>query len=196
MNELYFINVIQIGNLYLEKVLNKFEDENIIFICKDLNGNRYLCICYEFRLSLKWIICKITPETLIKLIANRIDINTVFELEQNHWIQILYKNGNEISRIFTCDNSVENILPKRGVFLKTDQEISKYLRFICFNFTKTSSYTCERFIKYPSQRLTTGLNTTNNCSCSNSNYIISYDLNNARNKNEKDLSFINLFDAA
>ena len=35
MSELYFENVIEKGNLYLDHILYEFEDEPILFLCKD-----------------------------------------------------------------------------------------------------------------------------------------------------------------
>lgn len=196
MNEIYFENVVHIGNLYLEKVFDKFEDENIIFICKDVNGDRYLCICYEFRLSLKWILCKISPETLIKLIRQRTDIRMVFDLEYNNLINIVYENNKESSEIITINKSNEYILPKYGVFLKINQEIKKYLRFICFNFTKTTSFKCERFLNYTLNKPKPIFNTAIDRCDLNSNIFVSYDLGNIYNCKEKELTFINLNDAA
>ena len=49
MSELYFENVIEKGNLYLDHILYEFEDEPILFLCKDKDGNRYLCHCAEIR---------------------------------------------------------------------------------------------------------------------------------------------------
>ena len=40
MSELYFENVIEKGNLYLDHILYEFEDEPILFLCKDKDGNR------------------------------------------------------------------------------------------------------------------------------------------------------------
>lgn len=196
MSEIYFENVVQIGNLYLEKVFDKFEDENIIFVCKDIHGDRYLCICYEFRLSLKWVLCKITPEMLVRLIARKIDIRSVFELEHNNLISIVYINNEESSEVIAINTSNEYILPKYGVFLKTSQDTLKYLRFICFNFTKTSSYKCERFLNYTIGKSKPIFNTVIDECDINSNMFISYDLNNIDKSKEKELSFINLDDAA
>ena len=55
MKELYFENLQDIGNLYLDKVFNSFEGEDIIFVCTDENGSYYFCVCYEFRYQLCWI---------------------------------------------------------------------------------------------------------------------------------------------
>lgn len=48
MKETYYENVPIIGNLYLEKVFNKFEDEDIIFVCTDDNSNKYYVYVMNF----------------------------------------------------------------------------------------------------------------------------------------------------
>jgi len=194
MNEIYFEDVINIGNLYLEKTFNKFEDENIIFICKTSDDIRYFCICYEFRSSLKWIICKISPDFIIKLISKKIDIRNVFQQSDGDWINIIYKDGKENSNIVQKNNYQENILPKSGVFLKADRNIDNYLRFICFNYMPTTTYTCEKFLNYSLQKLEPAFNDVIDSSISN--IVISYDLNNAHRIKEQELSFVNLNDAA
>ena len=152
MNEIYFENVTEVGSLYLEKVFNRFEDENIIFICKDAQDHRYLCICYEFRASLKWILCKISSKTLVRLITKRIDIRHAFELEGNECIQIVYRDGIEESKSVSLDNICENILPRYGVYLQADQDISNYLRYICFHYMETTSYKCRGSLSYALNR--------------------------------------------
>lgn len=52
MNEIYFENVLDVGNLYLEKVFSKFEDENITFICSDISENRYFVYAMNFVMQL------------------------------------------------------------------------------------------------------------------------------------------------
>ena len=62
MSELYFENVIEKGNLYLDHILYEFEDEPILFLCKDKDGNRYLCLCAEIRGERRLVLIEISQE--------------------------------------------------------------------------------------------------------------------------------------
>ena len=41
---LYFENVTNVGNLYLQHIFNTFEYEPILFVCSDDYNNLYFCI--------------------------------------------------------------------------------------------------------------------------------------------------------
>lgn len=194
MNEIYFENVTKVGNLYLEKVFNRFEDENIIFVCKDACDQRYLCICYEFRASLKWILCKISSGTLARLITKRIDIRNAFELDGNEWIQIVYREGIEESEIVSEDNMCENILPRYGVYLKADQDNSNYLRYICFHYMETASYKCRGSLSYALNRQKPSL--VDVIDGFSPNLFMAYNLSIVHEIREKEILFIDLNDAA
>lgn len=115
-SEVYFENVLDYGNLYLNRVLCEFEGENIIFICKDGYDNYFLCICYEFRYKLEWILCKIDMPTLLKVISNQIDLHTAYK-ESSELINITSDdNGNHIVAVSYNDFN-KNYLPTPGIFL-------------------------------------------------------------------------------
>lgn len=78
MSELYFENVIEKGNLYLDHILYEFEDEPILFLCKDKDGNRYLCHCAEIRGERRWVLIEISLELLKSLIEDETDIASAF----------------------------------------------------------------------------------------------------------------------
>lgn len=193
MNEIYFENVIGVGNLYLEKVFNRFEDENIIFICTDENFNKYLCLCYEFRSSLKWIISKITPKNIAKLLMQRIDIRSIYELEKYSLIHITYKEEHLLAEQVQMSNLKENVLPRRGVFLKTDAKVITYFYCLCLNFLETKAYSCEKFIDYSVAANHPIYNTP--VSCSGVKFSFPYDLK-SKSQKIKEYSFIKLDEAA
>ena len=49
MSNLYFDNVVQVGQLYLEYVFFEFESEPILFTCHDQLNQTYLCLCSDIR---------------------------------------------------------------------------------------------------------------------------------------------------
>ena len=123
MKTIEFENVLDIGDLYSERVFLKLEDENILFVCKDNNDERYLCLCSEFRHMLKWVLCKITPENIVKLILKTIDIRSAFELSNNEIINITYKNGAWAHEKINFERIANSIIPKRDVYLQENIEI-------------------------------------------------------------------------
>lgn len=126
MKETYYENVPIIGNLYLEKVFNKFEDEDIIFVCTDDNSNKYLCLCYEFHFALKWIIAKVNTIDIAKLISQSIDIREVYEANKDNLIHIIYKDENYSYEQVKITQLNDYVLPKRGIFLKSDEKMYAY----------------------------------------------------------------------
>lgn len=123
--ELYFENIPTVGDLYLEDVFNVFEDENILFTCTNEKHELYLCVCYEIRGALKWIINKIDGGDIAKLINKEITINDAFRLGSDKKIRIIftYENGEKVD--FPELKEIEELLPTKGVYLKIDNNIEK-----------------------------------------------------------------------
>lgn len=114
MSELYFENVIEKGNLYLDHILYEFEDEPILFICKDKDGNRYLCHCAEIRGERRWVLIEISLELLKSLIEEEMDIASAF-LSQEKAIRIrMDLQGCEKSSVIDTAKMDRMDLPKRG----------------------------------------------------------------------------------
>lgn len=192
MREIYFENITGIGNLYLEKVFNRFEDENIIFICNDDNEKRYLCICYEFRKALKWIVTEITLNNIIRLISKKVDIRSIYEFNAERIVHIKYEAEAMDSFCTSMKNLENNIFPKEGVFLKTDSKINAYFHRLCSDLVEIKEYSCEKLIPYI---LDTKQRFVNKGSCYEAVFYISYDLNPKR-ENNRECSFISLDEAA
>lgn len=196
MEKIYFADVVNTGNLYLEKVFNKFEDENILFICKNEEGSRFLCLCYEFRSSLRWVVCKIEPEMLVKILIKKADIRSAFLCEKDNIIHIEYKNDMEKSEIISLCDENSNIIPAEGIFLKEDYNLSKYLIYISLHFTYTTSFKCERFFNYT--HINGNLENYNFKECMNahSHMVIPYDLKGILQNTDKELCFVDIDMAA
>lgn len=128
MNDIYFKNVNQVGNLYLDYVFFEFEFEPILFTCIDENKNIYLCLCSEIRGGQKWIITKTNTNLLTNLINEKIDIYSTFFVEDNLIIVTMDIQGNEQSTIIKTSNIDELDLPKKNVYIKCDKD--KALNYI------------------------------------------------------------------
>lgn len=126
MNEAYFENVSGIGDLFLDKVFNTFEKENIVFICKDSRNENYLCICYEIRCCLKWVLCPISKISLLDLIYQNIDLKHPF-LSADTIIEIIFDGENETSKIWDTYDFDDKLLPNDNTFLRPDDDLSEYI---------------------------------------------------------------------
>lgn len=118
-DEPYFKDIPQIGNLYFYLALNEFEDENILFVCKDNVNQLYLCCCYEIRRALKYIINKIDKETLIKLISEEIPIRDALILGTEKKIRIIFTE-NDLKIDFPKIKDLNSVLPTKNIYLRLD----------------------------------------------------------------------------
>lgn len=73
----YFSDIPGVGCLDIDYIF--FEAEcPILFTCRDLEENLYLCICCDIRDEQRWIISPTTADKLIKLIKNKISLFDAF----------------------------------------------------------------------------------------------------------------------
>lgn len=120
MNNVYFENVIGIGDLYLDYIFYEFEYEPILFTCVDGKSNLYLCICSDIRCGQKWIITKCTITALKELIAEQMDIATVFLMNERFIVIKMDLEGRETSTVITRDQMDRLDLPKEGTCIRCD----------------------------------------------------------------------------
>lgn len=80
MENIYFENVVTVGNLYLEYILYEFENEPILFICSDDSKNTYLCVCFDFRRHARWVVARCPINILLMLLRRCLTINATFRL--------------------------------------------------------------------------------------------------------------------
>lgn len=73
-SEIYFKNIDEIGDLYLDYVFLEYECEPIYFTCVDDFENIYLCLCSEIRGKQRWVISKSNRAILRKLIDQQLDM--------------------------------------------------------------------------------------------------------------------------
>lgn len=144
MNEIYFEKIPNVGNLYLNRILNVFEGENIIFICTDIKRKYYLCTCYEFRNSLKWIIAKTDTKTLLKMLEKKIDIHSVYKLSKL-LINCIYDGKEDNFYLINYNDVNKQIIPNKGTYLKPDN-INDVDSFIMSLFLDLDRQVCDSIL--------------------------------------------------
>lgn len=119
MEKIYFENVLNIGNLYLEHIYNTFEYEPILFTCSDDYNNLYFCICSDFRYTQKWIIVETDINILTKLVLGEIDILSVFTSKKK-MIEAIKSASSDIAYELKDTNNINFLdLPKSKIYLKS-----------------------------------------------------------------------------
>ena len=137
MKELYFENILDIGNIYLEKSLKEFEDENIVFICSDDVGNYYFSICYEFRYRLKWILCKVNLYELVKVLLKEETVYNLYMKSQDMLINIEYSEevGFQSHRVYAKEIE-RRVLPEQSVYLNADFDVEDFINSAIIKIAK------------------------------------------------------------
>lgn len=126
--EVYFETTLTIGNLFLDKIFNSFEDEAIVFVCVDDMHNYYFCICYEFRNALKWIINPIPIDILQDIIMRRITLYDGITYGEHDKIECVYSDSDgEHYILIKKENLNDSILPTKNVYLRPDYALDEYL---------------------------------------------------------------------
>lgn len=153
MSILYFDNVVQVGQLYLEHVFFEFEKEPILFTCHDQLNQIYLCLCSDIRYGQKWIIAKCNTKILRALITTEIDIVTAFLEQQEAIVVDMDMKGTEKSYKVNIQDLNDEMLPDNGIFLKVhNKKNDNYIAPICNDHMNTilnyKGY--HAFIKYDS----------------------------------------------
>ncbi len=91
MSNVYFKNVPNFGDLFINKVLLEYELEPVIFVCKDNYNNFFLCICDDFiDAKRSWIAIKIPVNDLLDILNDKITLLSAFKKSVNKTIIIDY----------------------------------------------------------------------------------------------------------
>lgn len=138
---IYFENLEGIGDLYLEHVFEEYELLPIVFLCSDISGKLYLCLCCDMRHGLHWIVSKCDAEVLKSLFENNIDIATA--LKAGKEVFVLHKDKK--SELAVCRKSAEQVdpldYPEDGVYLDLEEdEISELEDRYFNNFCHSSAF--------------------------------------------------------
>lgn len=133
MSNVFFNNVPNIGDLYINKVLLEYELEPVIFVCKDSYSNFFLCICDDFIDEKRsWIAIKILVEDLLDVINDKITLLSAFKKSENKTIIIDYypdKNTYDY-RMMNFSDIAETELPYEDQYLDEKENFYDYIDYL------------------------------------------------------------------
>ncbi len=92
----YFKNVLDTGDLSLDKVLFEFEKLPIIFVCRDREECYYFCLYTDMIIDNTWMVTKVSRGLLLKLLDDEISILDMFKMSGNEII-IISQHGESMS---------------------------------------------------------------------------------------------------
>lgn len=126
-NKIYFENVLNFGDLYLDKVLFAYDNLPIVFVCTDKNYNYYLAICTDSICSLSWMLTSVSTSTLIDVLKNKIPVFKAFEVTDKKII-LIDSNGKHLD----CKEQMlseisEDELPDKNEYLDANGKFDNYI---------------------------------------------------------------------
>ena len=144
----YFKNIPEIGDLVLDEIF--YEDiYPVLFCCRDLNENRYICVCCDIRGAQRWIVSPISNENLSNLIKDKITLKDAFlTMPSRNSFLIEWKPEFASEKVMAVrpEQIPEEDLPIDGEYLEPDKdEFLDYLEILkepigfktlCFGQTK------------------------------------------------------------
>ena len=123
-NTVFFSGIPHSENLFLDYVFNEFNMEPILFTVRDSEYNLYLCLCYEMRNSLEWIVSKISNAALSNLINKKKSIREVF-LSDSSLMKIIRNTDSSYTVISFNSVTDDELLPENKVMLRCNFEAAK-----------------------------------------------------------------------
>lgn len=113
-----WINVEEIGQLYLEKILVTF-DIPILFVCSNGRNKKYLCLNIDDEDGTT-VIAEISEATLSAMQQNKIPMEAVYRQAIGEKLIIAKYDENSkkiISEVENSETVAANFLPQKGKFL-------------------------------------------------------------------------------
>jgi len=132
-NDIYFSNVPDFGNLYLEEIL--FEDEcPILFtLCNENSSARFIAVCCDFRKEQRWIISTVDISSIIDLLKDKITIRDIFTIPKSSYVIGVWKHGydNVIYTLCNFNQIPKEDLPSADVYFEAENgEFDEYITFL------------------------------------------------------------------
>ena len=123
----YFKGLPKCGDLELDYIFVELECP-ILFTCRDLENNIYLCICCDIIDEQRWIVAPIKPKDLIRLIDNQLTFYDFYKNAKQIY-KIIWKKGYKTEKVY--DSSFSECvgdIPPKGEYL--DSEIGEFVDYV------------------------------------------------------------------
>lgn len=117
----YFKDVPEFGDLELDHIFLE-NGYPVLFTCR--NGKEiYLCVCRTVIGTQKWVVSKISFQTLEDMIMNRVSIRDAFVKDNNLSCIIKWNKKDKCEKynIVKSNTLTDEDLPSKNVFLEDDE---------------------------------------------------------------------------
>ena len=116
----YFSALNELGDLYLEYIFLEFEQEPILFICKDIQGNMYFCLCSDMLDGYVWVLAECSMQSLKELIDKKKSLLEFFRQKESLF-RIQNNQETDLCEKTTPDKIDPLELPEQEVYLEWNQ---------------------------------------------------------------------------
>ena len=128
-----YFNISGIGVLTLDKILFEFDNLPILVVCLDTSGNRYFCLCTDPIMEFPWLISRISLNSLIDVIQNKISVLDAFK-NSNNKIYLYNDLKKYVEQVFIYFNDIpEDELPDDSEKLE-NPNLTDYLNSLCSEY--------------------------------------------------------------
>ncbi len=130
MKNVMFEKVGKYKNLKIDKIFLEFENIPVLFSCTDDSDALFLCLCNEIRKKQRWVIAKISPEDLAKMLEDKITIYEAFQAANEPKFIVDYEPtiSQELNVQETSFNDMKpEDLPDKDEFLENQGEFTEYI---------------------------------------------------------------------
>lgn len=114
---LYFINIGELGNLYIDKILFEFENIPIVFICKNDNNDMCLCLCTDSITEYTWLVTKININLLNQIMHDEVFVYEGFKNSNESIYLINQKDNHFLYNKYLFSDLPKSELPEDKIYL-------------------------------------------------------------------------------
>lgn len=134
--KIYFENITDIGDIFLDEIFLEFERIPVLFTCKDTKNRLFLCLCSEIRGIQKWTLVRTTASIIIAMLNDDITMYQAFEQSGNEVVLLSYKKEfGKIKRETKSFSEVNELnFPEKGEFLKDFETHEEYIKELKANY--------------------------------------------------------------
>ena len=125
----YFRNIPLIGDLDVDFIIFQ-ADYPVLFTCKDICDNIYLCVCCEVREQQRWIVSPIKSSTIVGMLENKITLYDAFKFGNGKRYIITWEFESKVEDVKVVDFSDIDLLdlPVQGEYFEAEEhEFDDYI---------------------------------------------------------------------